>query len=205
MFTHTIEGNLIDKAVVADEADDSMALDSVRSPAEGFHVGIGQFVAKRGCRILRIGLSHTFVNTTFLGIASILVLIVLILLAHIIGRVSYNHTYGSSKLTPNTFGILRRKRAILACVQKCVYKTNPLKWLIFWHSVHVSVFDIHAGDVIWQQHDLVAVQLFLVLVLQAAGFDLFHHPRDEIPRSYKWVQDMNFLVAQAAAKLSLQH
>ena len=55
---------------------------------------------------------------------------------------------------------------------------------------HVGVFDVHAGYVVGQQHDLVAVEFVGVLVGQAGGLDLLHDAGDEVAGAGEGVEDV---------------
>ena len=67
------------------------------------------------------------------------------------------------------------------------------------------MLDVHAGDVVGQQHDLVAVQFLLVFLRKAAGFDLAHDAGDEVAGADEGVEDVNVFVAEAAAELRFQN
>jgi hypothetical protein len=44
------------------------------------------------------------------------------------------------------------------------------------------MLDIHAGDVVRQQHNLITMQLLGILLRQARALDLLHDARDEVAR-----------------------
>ena len=49
-----------------------------------------------------------------------------------------------------------------------IYHTDSRKRLILARSLEVGMLDVHAGDVMGEQHDFVTVQLVFVFVLQVA-------------------------------------
>ena len=71
-------------------------------------------------------------------------------------------------------------------------------------GVVVFVLDVHAGDVVGQQHHFVAVQLGGVLARQRGARDLAHHAHNEVAGAHERVDDVNALVRQRTAKLPLQ-
>lgn len=66
------------------------------------------------------------------------------------------------------------------------------------------MFDIHAGDVVGERHDLVAVELFRVLLGQGGAFDLLHDAGDEVAGSGEGVEYMDAGVGERLAELLLE-
>jgi hypothetical protein len=66
------------------------------------------------------------------------------------------------------------------------------------------VLDIQGGDVIGEEHDLVAVELMRILGLQLGSGDMAHDIDDEVAGGDKGVEDVDAGVAQRAAELPAQ-
>ena len=66
------------------------------------------------------------------------------------------------------------------------------------------MLDVHAGNVIGEQHDFVAVQFVFVFVGQVGGFDLVHDIDDEVAGADEGVEDVNAFVAEGASEFFLQ-
>ena len=66
------------------------------------------------------------------------------------------------------------------------------------------MFDVHAGDVVGQQHDLVAVEFFSVLLRQGGALDLAHDAGDEIASAGEGVKYVDARIGEAFAKLLLK-
>src|SRR5271166_1927834 len=91
MLPHAVEGDLIDKAVVADEANDAISpLKPVYSPSEEFYVHVRQGILVRRHRVFRVGCSYAVINYL---VFTILVVVVLVQLADVVGRVPNDDRY----------------------------------------------------------------------------------------------------------------
>ena len=66
------------------------------------------------------------------------------------------------------------------------------------------MLDVHAGDVVGQQHHFVAVQLGGELARQRGARDLAHDAHDEVAGADKGVDDVYALAAEGAAELALE-
>ncbi len=89
MLPHPVERDLIDEAVVGDEAHDAVPpVQPIHRPAEELHVHVAQGVLVRGGRILGVGLAHAPVNYLVLAV---LVVVVLVELPCVVGRVADHH------------------------------------------------------------------------------------------------------------------
>jgi hypothetical protein len=71
-------------------------------------------------------------------------------------------------------------------------------------TFHVGVFDVHAGDVVGKEHDLVAVEFFGVLLRQGGAFDLLHDAGDEVAGAGEGVEDVDPGVGEGFAELLLE-
>ena len=54
ILAHPVARDGVEKTAVGDQGDDAFLADPVRSPADGFDVGIGELVAERGLRVSRV-------------------------------------------------------------------------------------------------------------------------------------------------------
>ena len=84
-------------------------------------------------------------------------------------------------------------------------KQIPANASVLARSLEVGVLDVHAGDVVGQQHDLVAVQFVLILVLQIGGLDLLHDADDEVAGADEGIEDVDAFVAERASEFFLQN
>ena len=66
------------------------------------------------------------------------------------------------------------------------------------------MLDVHAGDVVGQQHDFVAVEFVGVFVRQGGALDLLHDAGDEVAGAGERVKDVHALVGEAFSELLLQ-
>ncbi len=62
----------------------------------------------------------------------------------------------------------RKSKTVLATFRqfKSIDQANAFKGLIFTGHLIIGVFNIHAGDVVRQQHDFIAMQFFRVFVFE---------------------------------------
>lgn len=66
------------------------------------------------------------------------------------------------------------------------------------------MLDVHTGDVVGQQHDLVAVEFFGVLVRQGGALYLLHDAGDEVAGAGEGVEDVDAGVGEGLAELLLK-
>ena len=66
------------------------------------------------------------------------------------------------------------------------------------------MFDVHAGDVVGEEHDLVAVEFFGVLLWEGGAFDLLHDAGDEVTGAGEGVEDVDAGVGKGFAELCVE-
>ena len=71
-------------------------------------------------------------------------------------------------------------------------------------ALQVGVLDVHAGDVVGQQHDFIAVQFVGVFVGERGRFDVLHDADDEVAGADEGVEDVDAVVAEGSAEFGLQ-
>ena len=66
------------------------------------------------------------------------------------------------------------------------------------------MFNVHAGDVIGEEHDFVAVEFFGILLREGGALDLLHDAGDEVAGAGEGVEDVDALVREGLAELLLE-
>ena len=88
-----------------------------------------------------------------------------------------------------------------------IHKADARERQVLARELVVQVLEVQAGDVVGQQHHLVAVKFVQVLVPQrrrVLRVDLAHHAQDEVARTHKRVKDVYALVGKTLAEVLLQ-
>ena len=117
---HAVEGDLIDEAVVGNEANDAVPpVEPIHRPAEELHVHVGKGVLIRGLRVLGVGLAHPAVDDLVLAV---LVVVVLVELPGVVRRVADNDR-------DRRFRLARRTRATFSSVMNAERALLPLRQL----------------------------------------------------------------------------
>ena len=76
ILAHSVEGEVVDEAVVADIGDDAfLSTNPIAGPADGFHIRIAEGVLIRSGRISGLGMAHAGIDNF---ITAILVVVVLV-------------------------------------------------------------------------------------------------------------------------------
>ena len=91
---------------------------------------------------------------------------------------------------------------------KSVSEADALEGLVLAGLLLVLVLDVHAGDVVGQEHDFVAVEFVFVLVGEGrfAGFaDLADGAGDEVSGADEGVEDVDAFVGEGFAELLFQN
>ena len=83
-------------------------------------------------------------------------------------------------------------------------KQIPGKGSVLARALKIGMLDVHAGDVVGQQHDFIAVEFVLKLVGQVGGFDLLHDAGDEVAGADEGIKDVDAFVAERASEFFLQ-
>src|SRR5436189_276764 len=100
MFAHAVKGELIDKAIVAHEADDSVTVpESVHSPSEELDVWIAQRNLVSCCRVFRVRLTYSHI---YRCVGAIAVVVVLAFLMRVVRRITNNYCYWCLPLPSDT-------------------------------------------------------------------------------------------------------
>ena len=86
-----------------------------------------------------------------------------------------------------------------------IHQTDSRKCAVFTDSLEIRVLDVHAGDVVGQQHDFVAVQFVFVFVGQVGGLDLLHDADGEVAGADEGLENVDAFVAEGAAEFFLQN
>ncbi len=141
------------------------------------------------------------------GIPSVLVVVVFVGLPSVIGRVANNHEDARILLPfdSNRIGFSKQVHLFRFRRLECIHKTDALECLVFPGRLVILVLDVHAGDVIRQQHDFVGVQLVREFVRQGAARDFTHEVHDEISRADERVENVHALGAECLAEFLLQN
>ena len=66
------------------------------------------------------------------------------------------------------------------------------------------MLDVHTGDVVREERDLVAMKFFGVLLRQRRAFDFLHDASDEVAGSGEGVKDVYVFVGKGLAELLLK-
>src|SRR5207237_5278813 len=95
--------------------------------------------------------------------------IVLALLYYVVWRISNHHHNLRVFLALDAFGVLLHEHGYLSAFSQfeSISKTGALKRLILAHPRVVFVLNIKRGDIIRQQHDLVAEEVMFILVFKS--------------------------------------
>ena len=203
MFAHPVKRHTIEKSIVGHESDNPVVANSICCPSDRLYICIGKFVLVRRfgrfCVCLRDPLVYHRVFT-------VLVIVVLVDLPHVVGRIADHHEHGRLPLALDALRVLGRKHRHLPVLGQLegVDEADAREGLINAGGVVVLVLNVHAGDVVGQQHDLVAVQLPLVLALERGTRDRAHHAHDEVAGADEGVDDVHALVGEGAAELALE-
>ena len=55
----------------------------------------------------------------------------------------------------------------------------------------IGVFNVETGDVVREQHHLIAMKFLTVFLRQSPSLNLLHESDDEVASANKWIDDMN--------------
>src|SRR5581483_5521168 len=196
VFAHSIKGSLIYEAVIGHKCHDPLFADAVRCPAYCLYIWVIDRDGKTCLGIFPVRGRYFGIQR---AIFSIFVVIVFVHLPGVIRRIAQNDKNRRFFLSPHAyciFGGHKSERWLLWLSKlECVHKTDSRKWLVLTYALQIFVFDIHAGKIVRQKHDLIAVEFISVLMRQGGGLNFLHHAHDEIASAHEWVENMYFLVA----------
>src|SRR5450755_2148126 len=140
-------------------------------------------------------------------IPSILIIIILILLPYIIRRIP-NHHHDLSILLPlHPFGILLHEQRQLLTLRKFqrIHEADALEGFVVAHFGVVFVLDVQGRDVVGEQHDLVAEEVVLVLVLQLVAWNAVQQVDDKAAGARRRIEDLHAGLGDRRAELALQY
>ena len=80
--------------------------------------------------------------------------------------------------------------------------------IVLWlHNIMEHRFDIHISNIVCQQHNLIAMNLVLILAqhILLLNQSALQQASDKGSCACKWVEDMNIFVSQRGIELALQN
>ena len=212
-FAETVHRVRIYPAAVRDEPDDAAALrvDAVGCPAERLDVAVVERVLVRRGTPLRIALVDAGVQ---IRVLLVLRVVVCGLLPHGIRRVSDHHLDGRALLGAGARAVHRENvlaEILLAGALRkleTVREANPFERRKFRGTarVVVGVLDVHARDVVGEQHDFVRLDFLSVFAFEVLPWDqpALDKPSHESSRARERIDDVHVLVGKAPPELHFQ-
>ena len=87
---------------------------------------------------------------------------------------------------------------------KRVAKADVLKRFVSPHFLVIGVLNVHRGDVVRQQHYLIAMQFTLILLVQRDAGDVLHQANDKIAGANEGIDDMHTGIGERLAEVGFQ-
>ncbi len=212
--SHPLGRVAVDISTIGNESDNTTLTDAVRCPPQGANIGIVECPLASRRRPPRIRLLNPPVQRRILDVR---IQVVRAALPHRVRRIPDDHADRRRQLSQDPSVVVREHDRVhrvpgFGNLER-VGQRHPGERLIgvsvggLARQSMVGRLDVHRGDVVRQQHDLVGVQLLRVLSGEVGGRDQvgLQQPGNEGARPRKTVQNMHALIGQPAPEMLARH
>ena len=128
-------------------------------------------------------------------------------MSDVIGRVADNdeHIRRFLSLYPFRVFLCENNMLLLSFKQfKRIRERNPIKGSICPSALEELMLNVQTGDVVGQEHHLVAMQLMAVFLFQRRTSNVLHQSDDEVARADERINNMNTGIRQRSIELAFK-